>query len=111
MKILNTLRLSLRGGGYKNNKIIVGDLLNKFQSYLSENNLLLEKINHTNFSKNFINENMLPVMKISSSLKNKNLIGYIPDCQHLHLETFFLKRVIIYRNYQIRRIKKFCKKI
>lgn len=111
MKILNTLRLSLRGGGYKNNKIIDGDLLNKFQSYLSENNLLLEKINHTNFSKNFINENMLPVMKISSSLKNKNLIGYIPDCQHLHLETFFLKRVIIYRNYQIRRIKKFCKKV
>ena len=105
---LNSLRLILRGGGYKNNKIIDEDLLDKFQQYVNENNLKLEILDYSFFKKNFKDVKIFPIMKINSSLKNKKTIGYIPDCQHLHLESFFLKRVIIYRNYQFRRIKKFC---
>tara|TARA_B100001996_G_scaffold346280_1_gene303132 strand:+ start:770 stop:1930 length:1161 start_codon:yes stop_codon:yes gene_type:complete len=111
MKILNRLRLTLRGGGYKNNKIIDEDLLNKFQKYVENNNLILEHLEYKYFKHNYKNEYILPVIKINSSLKNKKIVGYIPDCQHLHLKSVFLRRIIYYRNYQIKRIKKFSSKI
>lgn len=111
MKLLNRLRLTLRGGGYRNNKIIDEDLLNKFKDFVESNNLTLQVLDYKYFKKNYQDEFIFPVMKINSSLKNKKIIGYIPDCQHLHLKSIFLKRIIYYRNYQIKRIRKYSLKI
>jgi glycosyltransferase involved in cell wall biosynthesis len=111
MKLLNRLRLTLRGGGYKNNKIIDEDLLNKFKDYVEINNLKLQVLEYKHFKQNYENEYIFPVMKINSSLKNKKIIGYIPDCQHLHLKSIFLKRIIYYRNFQIKRIREYSLKV
>ncbi len=110
-KILNFFRLLLRGGSYKVNKLIDEDLFKKFQEFIIQNDLEIKEFNYREFKRKNITEYLFPVMKLNSSLKSKKLIGYIPDCQHLHLKDLFLKRVIWYRNYQFSRVKKYCEKV
>jgi len=110
-KIINFFRLVLRGGSYKVNKLIDNDLFDKFQEYVNNNNLTINNYSYKEFKNKKIDEYLFPVMKVNSSLKAKNLFGYIPDCQHLHLTELFLKRVIWYRNYQFRKVKKYCAKV
>jgi len=110
-KFLNGLRLLLRGGSYKVNKLIDNDLFSRFEKYLNKNNLKIIEYKYRKFKRLKISNFLFPVMKINSTLKNKKLIGYIPDCQHLYLEELFLKRIIWYRNYQFKKVKKYCEKI
>lgn len=110
-KVIDFLRLLLRGGNFKENRKIGEDLFRNFYSYLEENKLKLEEYTFKEFKNSTSYNYVFPVMKINNSLKNKNLIGYIPDCQHLYLSQLFLKRVILYRNFQFRRVNKYCKKI
>ena len=110
-KLLNFLRLTLRGGGYKTNKLIDDDLFSKFEKFLANENLELSNYSYSKFKKLKFKEFVFPVMKINTSLKNKNLVGYIPDCQHIHLPELFRKWVSVYRDYQFSKVKKYCKKV
>ena len=110
-KLLNFLRLTLRGGGYKTNKLIDEDLYSKFEKFLASENLELSNYSYLKFKKLKFKEFVFPVMKINTSLKNKNLVGYIPDCQHIHLPELFRKWVTVYRDYQFNKVKKYCKKV
>ena len=110
-KSLNYMRLLLRGGSYKVNKLIDNDLFLRFEDYLTQNNLKIIEYKYREFKRNKISDYIFPIMKINTSLKNKKLIGYIPDCQHLHLKELFLRRIIWYRNYQFKKVRKYCEKI
>ncbi len=110
-RLVNFFRLLLRGGSYKVNKLIDDDLFAKFEEYINQNDLEIKKFKYRDFKRKKTDEYLFPVMKVNSSLKFKKLIGYIPDCQHLHLKDLFLKRVIWYRNYQFRSVKKHCEKV
>ncbi len=110
-KNLNYMRLLLRGGSYKVNKLIDNDLFLRFEDYLTQNNLKIIEYKYREFKRLKISDYIFPIMKINTSLKNKKLIGYIPDCQHLHLKELFLRRIIWYRNYQFKKVRKYCEKI
>lgn len=105
------MRLTLRGGGYKINKLIDQDLYSKFEKFLASENLELSNYSYSKFKKLKFKEFVFPIMKINTSLKNKNLVGYIPDCQHIHLPELFRKWVAVYRDYQFNKVKKYCKKV
>lgn len=70
-KLLNILRLLLRGGNFKENQLIGEDLLNKFYDYVKKNNLVVEEITYKEFKKSKVNNFIFPVMKINNSLKKR----------------------------------------
>ena len=110
-KFINFLRLLLRGGSYRTNKLIDDDLYIKFENFVKEEELEIAKYSYSEFKKLKVINYIFPVMKVNNSLKNKNLIGYIADCQHIHLPELFLRRTILYRNYQFKKVKKYCEKV
>tara|TARA_Y100000389_G_scaffold203579_1_gene252468 strand:- start:41316 stop:43604 length:2289 start_codon:yes stop_codon:yes gene_type:complete len=110
-KFINFLRLLLRGGSYRTNKLIDDDLYIKFENFVKEEELEITKYSYSEFKKLKVINYIFPVMKVNNSLKNKNLIGYIADCQHIHLPELFLRRTILYRNYQFKKVKKYCEKV
>ena len=64
-KSLNYMRLLLRGGSYKVNKLIDNDLFLRFEDYLTQNNLKIIEYKYREFKRNKISDYIFPIMKIT----------------------------------------------